>query len=423
VDEIKPRIVLKPRPKKWRVLLTIAIALIVLPWVIYGIAYIVTELYYSPKLNGELMKLEYAGKPYRIEQFVAAMTPEETRTTLAWRWICYDVLWSEGDAESKALDRFLATGRVDEADRAVLLGIVARNTGVLSRAKTATETPASIPADSLADRGRPAVPFVSIDFGRLACLQAALIPETEAECHAMIAAFARAIRNEPGPVDQYVRLALYDLLLDRLQRKLPQKLKKEDLAFYVDVLAPARASDMRRLAFLGERAAGIETFESVLEGRRTLKEAFGLHYHGILPGWIVNFMACPGDPWLKGFFARYLVVTGKLVDAMNLPYPEASKAWDTILEEIYKEEDFLVKGLIPPTRGRLLPFAMLEARLALGRVAIGLERETTDPFGRPGAMIRTRRDADIRVLWSVGPNGVDDGAEGDDIVWRVPVRK
>ena len=252
-------------------------------------------------------------------------------------------------------------------------------------------------------------------FTDLVLLKAALQPGTAAGLCRLLLALADRLESDPFPLSQTVRAIVYNRGVFRLAQLLLRAGRKDDVqSLLLDRLRRLDAVSSMELGIRGERALGAEFFESLLSGRTAVSDMF------LNPGAkdrFQCFLSYPGTPWIAREYAEYLALERK---RMQLPPDDFSRwvknQWRQTQESRGRGMPLLAARLGRPPVEEL---CTLEANLRMARHVLGLQEELPqDPWGT--GQIHARKEGDLRVLWSIGLNGRDDEARGDDIVWRVP---
>ena len=244
-----------------------------------------------------------------------------------------------------------------------------------------------------------------------------------------ILALARSLDREPLLVSQLVRIAINGIACEQIERFLPAiEFSQADLIEFERLLAAIDDEAGFRRTLLAERAILISEFEN----RATF-------YHSLL---------------LSGDETAFLQVMAKYVDASRsaaLPLREAIEQTDEEVANFLKPRiaqwRFPITSLLAPSfRPACDAICSAQARQATARTAIAielyrgahgeapdtldrlapgfLEQPPVDPFD--GAPLRYHRDAAGYKVYSIGPDGIDQGGksgeEGQElgIVFEVP---
>ena len=284
---------------------------------------------------------------------------------------------------------------------------------------------------------------------RLLLLQALVCADdadAEGACDAMHAQFgaARSLLEEPILISQLVRLACNRIHFDTLEQVLNRTALTEEqmdrlTEAYEQSAPPWPAWAPRMLA--GRRCTYLQVFEnhgafveldllgnseSVIEERfRSPLERFNwgrYQYSG----------AADRDT------LRYLDLMARWIESTQRPYAEGIAMCQDIEEELAKRSSYaagVLYATIPGASGALQQAVADTARQRLARTALALERHRhakngalpeslsglvpdllaevpEDPFA--GAPIRYQRTPEGYLVYSIGPNGEDDGGERDD---------
>lgn len=250
---------------------------------------------------------------------------------------------------------------------------------------------------------------------------------------------ARSLEREPWMMPQLVRVAIAGQARDHLRRLLGSvDLADADLDRLQQDLRASDAKETLRLGMLGERVAGIQQFDG---------PGFGGAGGGRLFFQVTQ----------RGSFLEFLQYWDKMIRATEEPWPEALEAFKVAGQQVQAK----AQGGVSPARvGRVLTallvpaveaFTTATARdAAMNRAtdaAIACERYRRrhgklprsleelvpeflpqvpgDPFdGKPLRYVVTQ---DGYLVYSVGPDGTDDGGQADetsqpDFVFRVERR-
>jgi hypothetical protein len=330
----------------------------------------------------------------------------------------WNIVASEGAAGDPVFQRFDRSGEhVDPADLAELETILKRHGPMFEAAERAAAEAAFPPAFSV-EKGVPQSPATLryySHFTNLVMLKAALKPETVPQLCRLLLALAHRLETDPFPFSQMVKARLYNWGVFRLVQILLRSGRKEEVqSLLADRLRRLDGRLSMELAIRGDRALGAEHFESLITGKSSVTDIL------LNPSKMDRFqcfLAYPGDPWIKREYAPFLALER---ERLELPVEDFSR-WAK--KQRRETQDTRRKGLpllaqcvtYPPVE----ELCTLEANLRIVRHVLGLEPELPqDPWGTE--KIRTRKEGDLRILWSIGLNGRDDQALGDDIVWRVP---
>jgi hypothetical protein len=252
-------------------------------------------------------------------------------------------------------------------------------------------------------------------FVDLVLLKVALKPETAAPSCRSLLALADRLDSDPFPASQMVKAIIYNRGVFRLAQILLRSGRKEEVqALLLDRLRHLDGRSSMELALRGERALGAEFFDSLIIGRTSGAKIL------LTPDAMDRFncfLAYPGAPWIKREFAEYLALERT---RLELPV-DGFSSW---MKELRRQTQ--------DSRGRSMPLlaiivayppieelCTLEANLRIAKYVLRPESELPqDPWGTE--KIHFRNEGALRILWSVGLNGRDDQALGDDIPWRVP---
>ncbi len=247
-------------------------------------------------------------------------------------------------------------------------------------------------------------------------------------------AVARSLESEVLLISQLVRIASLSITMSGLERTLNQHaLSEEQLAALAAAFQGAREASQKayRESYIGEMCAGIYCFEA--HPRETLRM---FNPDADVPPWIEVLYPLYGWSGLRDrdqlFFVR--LMRGSL-DAAKVPFPQG---FDEIKKVNQKIEDSVANRRLLVFSRMLLPaitnygrkIAESEAQLLCTEAGIALERfrrknegalpgdlasalgpelskVLRDPFD--GAPLRFEKRQRGYVVYSIGPDGADDG--------------
>ena len=248
------------------------------------------------------------------------------------------------------------------------------------------------------------------------------------------AAVQQPLRDEDLIISQLVRAACNSITVGGLISTLGMvDYTDEQLAALQQAFQSEHAPDAFTNALVTERVFALQAFEdpaaALVMGRTWMDE--------IIPGsYAALVQTANAFGWFVGDREEYLQNISDMIEASRLPYLEARP----IFSEIESRMDN--QSLLPSLNSMLLgglsrvPEAMAanDARLNIGNTAAAIERyrlatgalpaqlsdlasanvgaTLTDPFD--GQTLRYRREGDGYVLYSIGPNSVDDGGVSAD---------
>lgn len=244
--------------------------------------------------------------------------------------------------------------------------------------------------------------------------------------HAMIQA-GESLQREPVLVSQLVRFACTGVGVQTLEDLLPHiDFSDDDLARLQADLDAADAQDGLQRALLGERVLGFDAFQNpaVLQSQ-------------IRPS-VPRFMAFTRHDGL----VLYLESMEQFHDAAGKPWPQALAEADAVQQHITdrassgvgKFRYALTALATPAMEGAFAAAARVEARNRTAATALAAERYRrqhgrfpekleqltpkflpavpTDPFD--GQPLRYAASENRRVVYSIGPDGVDDAGQETD---------
>ena len=383
----------------------------------FGGFYLHAQIKYSRALEGEISLAEASGKPWRwadLRKSAGGETPaKQDPWAKAW-----DTLAREGAAEEKVFQRFDRSGeRIDPADRAELETILNRHAAMFEEAERAASGTVFPPAFSV-EKGVPQSPETLrrySHFTNLVLLKMALEPGTGARLCRLLLALGDRLDSDPFPFSQKVKADIYNRGVFPLAQILLRSGRKDEVqSLLLDRLRGLDGRWSMDLALHGERALGAEFFEGLITGKMSVADVL------LNPGPMDRFrcfLSYPGVPWIKRDYAEYLALERT---RLELPLQDFS-SW--VKNQRRRTQDAR-RGAMPLlaielANLRVEELCTLEANLRMARYVLGIQSELPrDPWGTN--MIQTRKEGILQVFWSIGPDGRDDQALGDDIVWRVP---
>ena len=255
---------------------------------------------------------------------------------------------------------------------------------------------------------------------------------------ARIGQIGRHAASEPILISSLVGLAIDSMALDALAQVLPT-FRKSDLALLDtpeirDLIThqPAMASH-----FYGEEAFGLSIFASLSDRDLNVQDLGGMvggpqpFLLPVLPLSILfRSFFLPTD--IAGY--RSIMKTYQSTAAGSEPYPEAKKKMEAVEKEIRDHGPGMISSQIVPALGAVFRaqaqnvarhraaaalVAATKQRLETGAVPTTFEELTArllppvsrDPFTADGTLFMKRID-DALVVYSVGPDGEDDGGPG-----------
>ncbi len=277
--------------------------------------------------------------------------------------------------------------------------------------------------------------YVMMKYDALYLAQKGKPTEALRSCRALLNA-ARSIGDEPLAFSQRVRMDGASLFASVVERTLALgESSDQDLAVIAKLAEEEEAHPGLRLALRGERACLHVFLTGLAEGNFTVTEIldqpsewFALREE--YAGWTIQSRA-------RQEHARMLALMTRAIDNTRLPYHEQSDAEDELNNEIreFAGTDSLIVPFVPDRldwgvaaiythRPKVARMRCLRVLLAVERYRLqtgawpakleeltpGLLKEVPlDPFdGKP---LRYRRFSEGIIVYSVGPDGNDDGGE------------
>jgi ABC-type transport system involved in multi-copper enzyme maturation permease subunit len=231
----------------------------------------------------------------------------------------------------------------------------------------------------------------------------------------------RSIGDEPALISTLVRIAIDAVALSNLERSLAQGQPNEDsMRTLQQLLETEEKEPLVLIGMRGERAQMDRIMERLQNGQTNFKTLKGLW------GGSPEVLVAAGS--IKGQRAAMLEIMNENVEAAKLPVEQQIPEFKRIEQSIYKQ-NIMIRMLVPATsrvveathrnqallRAAIVALAVERFRRENGRWPISLAEVVpgklgsipTDPYdGKP---IRFRRNKDGVVIYSVGPDGVDDG--------------
>lgn len=409
--------------RRWKILALVGLPLILL---ILG-PYLILDSITSARLRAALAKLDVTGKPYRLAELAPESPPPEQNAAQLWRqaWGMLDVPeWGDEDAQNEggAWTRTLQERRVSEDDRAVIQAILDRNAPVIEMALRAMNRPKCVYAYDFSGFAYVDKAFedfwgaVSLD--ALVSVWAMVHRSKELDSYAIRVSLSTSFAGQPIFVCKILRKDSLENLLADLKSRIEEGLPSDDKKVIREIVNHMEAEDFLHSELVLRRANILHLVMPLLDGRTSIEEICAY-----LPRTDQFLLRSPlGRPLLKGALARYLTI---MDEVLSLPEQSGSSARDEARSRIRsaaEEYGPVVSSMLRGTVNTMMGARDLQANLAIARFALGLEdTPPIDPYdGRP---IRYREEDDVRLIWSVGSDGVDDGGddeEHDDIVWHVP---
>jgi hypothetical protein len=262
----------------------------------------------------------------------------------------------------------------------------------------------------------------------------------------MIAAFAQHAASEPLLITMLVGLALDAMADETLMHVLPAVTEADDEAL-ANLRLPTVRDTMPR-AFFGEEAFGLSTFADVIDGSDDaigllLDAGSGQNLGPVLVGkhspvgMLFRVFLIPSD--LAGY--RRFLHTYQQQAAGGRSYAALQSTYETLDTELRESSPGILFGLVLPSLNSVLEagfreearhaardilIAATRQRLATGTLPESLEAIDAhwlplppgDPFTGERLTdrepLRVRFDEQGLTVWSVGPNGEDDGGPAHD---------
>jgi len=258
------------------------------------------------------------------------------------------------------------------------------------------------------------------------------------EIRAMIGV-SHSIGDEPFAISQLVRIAEDFVALETLDRVLAQGTGTDDaLAKVQKRLQDETKIPFNLIAMRGERAVAYDLFGKLADGTVPLNA---------LSGSVSDDVKFPGSltPHARALYrfnqGLSLRMMNKAVEISKLPVAEQVEKWKSWEAEIKPPADTwgkmtqsLTFALIPALGAAATAHFRLNAMLGCAEVMVAMERfrianghwpETLDQIPKSilpeipldpysGSPIKVKRDENSWIVYSVGPNGTDDGGTLDD---------
>jgi hypothetical protein len=234
---------------------------------------------------------------------------------------------------------------------------------------------------------------------------------------------ARSVGDEPTLISVLVRIAIRNMAMAELERALAQGEPSEhSMQVFQDLLEDEEKVPLLLIGLRGERGILDRFFESIQNGKTNTNAKMVRGFWGGSPE--VIFMG--GS--LKGQRAALLEIMTEEVEAANLPV-EQQEAEFLRIEQTVHQKPLVIRLILPggfrieqsywrsqaQLRTAIVALAVERFRRELGRwpksiaelVPGKLKQIYIDPYdGKP---LRYRRNKDGVVIYSVGPDKVDDG--------------
>jgi hypothetical protein len=253
-------------------------------------------------------------------------------------------------------------------------------------------------------------------FARMAFLRATLRPEKAVETCEMLMALSDSLATDPFPASQFTRARVFNFAIwPVIQQMLRAGRIEEARRLIAGRLLSIDVRDWILLAMRGERAIGIEFFEGFVSGKRDILNIF--ENTPDLSTRLGCLTSYPGIPWIKRDYAAYLALEREKLDSLGSGYSEWLTRGRKRVIEVRIQKCPLLNVIAGTSAFETL--CEMDANARIARLALGLDEDgAPDPYlGQP---LHVRQEGQMRMIWSVGRNGKDDGGSLDDIVWRVP---
>jgi hypothetical protein len=234
----------------------------------------------------------------------------------------------------------------------------------------------------------------------------------------------QAFENEPTLIITLVRVAGSVIVIQRLERLLAMTDQVPDLPAVVEELNAASRDRTLYHGLRGERALMSVVFDRLLDGSHPSKNSSSNPLD--LLGEYYFRSRVPAD------HAQYLRALQRMIDATQLPPHEQIQEYRRIIAAVPNKKDYPLTALLFPAvekvavavhrRQALLRCARLGILAEVYRREVGRwpdsltvlakdfsEDDVADPFD--GAPLRYRRTAYGAIVYSVGPDQVDDNGD------------
>ena len=273
-------------------------------------------------------------------------------------------------------------------------------------------------------------------------------------------AMVRHVEQEPILIQVMVGAIIRGMAVDGLARVIDRQPPLPEMARRLRSLLVIGAASRMRSACAGEAAMCGQALDEIVSGRLTPSDAgyFTVEERGRIGGRALVWVA---RPLLIEAKAQYLAILDRFARAADKPAPDALAEMEVIEEDVCALDDSgwtgrLVAMLLPNMRAALIRFTKDNARGQMVLIALDVAAHRKaggtypaslsdlpsadalprDPFS--GEPFNYRREPKGFVLWSVGPDGDDDGGltreeltevdtsqddEDGDVVLRVPPKK
>jgi hypothetical protein len=253
----------------------------------------------------------------------------------------------------------------------------------------------------------------------------------------------RSLGDEPDPIVYLVRIACAQIALIDLERVLAQGQPGSDvLVVWQELLErdEKESPGVLLTALRGERALQHRMMEAIEAGRLRMTDLDKIDGPASRPGAWDSVTELLSVPLWRHSHAVGLRRMTELIEATRLPLPEQTDRLEELMQAPLDKRAILAKILLPAVGKVVLAAHRKDALSACARAAVAAERyrhdrgrwpETlavlvpdylgevpTDPFdGQPLRLVRTD---DGLVIYSVGPDGEDNGGVLDRRNPRAP---
>lgn len=266
----------------------------------------------------------------------------------------------------------------------------------------------------------------------------------------------RSIGDEPTAIALLVRIAVHAIAAQAIERALAQgRPSAEALAETQRLLAEDAAEPLLLYAFRGERAIQHRLAEAMKSGELTADELAALEIHGRAQAVVVAFRFRRGQPSLLRTLSKAVEIARRESEEQEVDGLKLEEYLDRAGKRARLADDMPSYLMLPALgkigaafrrvranlRGALVGLALERYRLAKGHwpkdlnelVPDYLPAVPRDPYD--GQPMRYKKLSDGAIVYSVGPDGQDDGgarnranplAKGTDLgfrLWDVSARR
>jgi hypothetical protein len=239
---------------------------------------------------------------------------------------------------------------------------------------------------------------------------------------------ARSFKDQPFLISALVRNAEQAIAVGGIERTLAQgEVSDANLQKLQNLLEREYADDTLYAAMRGERAAGQQMAEMMRQRKMKFSQLTSNTGGGANgAGMVVDFF--PG--LILGSFPDYIQVMNEQVKAAKLQDPERGEAFRVIEEKVKKKRTILASMILPATMKVGQASQRLQSSLRCAAAGVAVERFRTkndrwpngldelvktgylkeiptDPYD--GKSLRFKRTPTGAIVYSVGPNKIDDG--------------